>query len=243
MNLFLVKGRLLRMIADYYALEKIYTLESALQYMQGKLNQPRLVFKLRQGIVQRKADVALVGAMIALLPKEKKEFFRLRYQKTMPLVFVAPKLYISPKVAGAWNAEILERLYALREGIVGDLILSPQALCAVESYLNTISDFFLAEGAKYADPVYIRQLENRRDSLYQLRLYMEQYLENVNAQERQLLLCWCNDPCLTYVELAGRFYVSESTAGRYVLRFKGAMFIFWEALRKENAGEKRDRFC
>lgn len=56
MNLFLVKGRLIRMIADYYALEKIRALESALQYMQGKLNQPRLVFKLSQEIVRRKAD-------------------------------------------------------------------------------------------------------------------------------------------------------------------------------------------
>lgn len=228
MNLFLVKGRLLRMIANYYALEKIHDLESALQYMHGKLNQPRLVFKLRQEIVQRKADAALVAAMITLMSKEKQEFFRLRYQKAIPLVFVAPKLYISPKVASAWNAEILERLYALREGIVGDFILSPQALCAVESYLNTILDFFLTEGMKYADLDYIKQLETRRASLLQLRLYMEQYLEKVNAQERQLLLCWCRDPCLTYVELARQFYVSESTAGRYVLRFKGAMFIFWE---------------
>ena len=237
MNLFLVKGRLLRMIANYYALEKIHDLESALQYMHGKLNQPRLVFKLRQEIVQRKADAALVAAMITLMSKEKQEFFRLRYQKAIPLVFVAPKLYISPKVASAWNAEILERLYALREGIVGDFILSPQALCTVESYLNTISDFFLTEGIKYVDPVYIRKLEDKGDYLFQLRLYMEQYLENVNAQERHLLLCWCNDPCLTYVELAGRFYVSESTAGRYVLRFKGAMFIFWETLCKDNVGK------
>ncbi|SDD69665.1 hypothetical protein [Sporomusa acidovorans] len=232
MNLFLVRGRLLRMIADYYALEKIRNLERTLTYVERKLNQPRLVFKLRQEIVQRKADAALVAAMIRLMPKEKQEFVRLRYLKKMPLVFVAPKLYISPKVAGVWNAEILERLYALREGIVGDFILSPQALCAVESYLNTILDFFLTEGMKYADPAYIRQLETRRASLFQLRLYMEQYLEKVNAQERQLLLCWCNDPCLTYVELAGRFYVSESTAGRYVMRFKGAMFIFWEGLCK-----------
>lgn len=237
MNLFLVRGRLLRMIADYYALERIHNLEKALMYIEGKINQPRLVFKLRQEIVQRKADAALVGAMLMLMPKEKKDFFRLRYQKKMPLVFVAPKLFISPKVAGVWNAEILDRLYALREGIVGDFILSPQALCAVESYLNTILDFFLTEGMKYADPAYIRQLENRRASLFQLRLYMEQYLEKVNAQERQLLLCWCRDPCLTYVELAGRFYVSESTAGRYVLRFKGAMFIFWEALCKKNVGK------
>lgn len=236
MNLFLVRGRLLRMIADYYASKKIRNLERALTYVERKLNQPCLVFKLRQEIVQRKADAALVAAMIMLMPKEKQEFFRLRYQKKMPLVFIAPKLYISPKVAGVWNAEILERLYALREGVVGDFILSPQALCAVESYLNTILDFFLTEGIKYADSAYIRQLETRRAFLFQLRLYMEQYLEKVNAQERQLLLCWCCDPGLTYVELAGRFYVSESTAGRYVLRFKGAMFIFWEALRKENTG-------
>ena len=237
MNLFLVKGRLLRMIADYYAPDKIHALENAIRDVERKLNQPRLLFKLRQEIIRRKADAALVAAMIALLPKEKQEFFRLRYQKAMPLVFVAPKLYISPKVAGAWNAEILERLYALREGIVGDFILSIQALCASESHLNTILDFFLVEGVNYVDYAYIRNLEARRDSLFRLRLHMEQYLENVDVQERQLLLFWCNDPCLTYVELARRFYVSESTAGRYVLRFKGAMFIFWEALCKANAGK------
>ena len=62
MNLFLVKGRLLRMIADYYALKKIRNLERALTYVERKLNQPRLVFKLRQEIVQRKADAALVAA-------------------------------------------------------------------------------------------------------------------------------------------------------------------------------------
>lgn len=234
MNLFLVKGRLLRMIADYYATDRIRALEDAVKNMERKLNQPRLLFKLRQEIIRRKADAALVAAMIALLPKEKQEFFRLRYQKTMPLVFVAPKLYISPKVAGGWNAEILERLYSLREGIVGDFILSPQALCAAESYLNTILEFFQMAGVKYVDYAYVRNLENKRDSLSRLRLHMEQYLEEINMQERQLLLCWYNDPCLTYVELAGRFYVSESTAGRYVLRFKGAMFIFWEVLCKSN---------
>lgn len=235
MNLFLIKQRLLRMIADYYAMDKIHTLENALKNMEGKLNQPRLLFKLRLKIVRRKADAALIASMIALLSKEKREFFRLRYQKAMPLVFVAPKLYISSKVAGCWNAEILERLYALREGIVGDFILSPQALCVAESHLNTILDFFEVEGLHYVDYTHIWKLESRRDSLLQLRLHMEQYLENIDAQERQLLLYWCNDPCLTYVEIAKRFYVSESTAGRYVLRFKGAMFIFWEALSRLNA--------
>ncbi|XER11732.1 hypothetical protein SATMO3_19020 [Sporomusa aerivorans] len=200
---------------------------------ESLINRAWFLSLARKLFDERPTDAALVAAMITLLPKEKQEFFRLRYQKKLPLVFVAPKLFISPKVAGVWNAEILERLYALREGVVGDFILSPPALCAVESYLNTILDFYLTEGMKYADPIYIRKLETRRDSLVQLRLYMEQYLENVNAQERQLLLCWCYDPCLTYVELAGRFYVSESTAGRYVLRFKGVMFIFGETLSKK----------
>lgn len=237
MNLFLVRGRLLRMIIDHYAMDKIYALEDALKNMEGKLNQPRLWFKLRQEIIRRKADAALVAAMIALLPKEKQEFFRLRYQKAMPLVFVAPKLYISPKVAGCWNAEILDRLYALREGIVGDFTLSPQALCVAESYLNTILDFYEVKGMYWVDYAYVQKLKSRRESLLQLRLHMEQYLEKIDMQERQLLLSWCNDPCLTYVDLARRFYVSESTAGRYVLRFKGAMFIFWEALCKANAGK------